>query len=158
MSLLLLQYVCEGIIPSELGRLSQLHQLYLHENCLNGTRSRFYQCNTLYRLLSTLSQCPLYALRVPVLFLLIKGTIPSALGKLSKLTTLYLQFNSLTGKFKFVLVFCHGSFFSMFMYAGSIPSELGQLSELYHILMYNNCVQGISTSIHIESTLQNEVY
>ncbi len=129
-----------GSIPSELGSLSKLGQLYLNNNNLSGSipseLGSLSKLTSLYLNSNNLS-----------------GSVPSELGNLSELTNLDLGGNNLSGSIPSEL----GSLsklrildLSQNNLSGSIPSGLGDLSELYSLDLEGNDLSG-----WIPSTLGN---
>ena len=121
-----------GEIPSELGGLSNLEELYLNDNQLSGEIP-----STLGSLSSLIE-----------LYLndnLLSGEIPSELGNLTNLTKLQLWDNELSGEIpaalgsldNLVVVGLHGNQLS-----GEIPSELGSLSNLELLSLSYNQLSG----------------
>ncbi len=97
-----------GKIPTELGRLTHLTELFLNNNQLTD------EIPSQLGVLSNLTDLSLRNNRLT-------GEIPSQLGVLSGLTFLYLSNNQLTGK---------------------IPSQLGRLTNLTELFLYTNQLTG----------------
>ncbi|GAA4820803.1 hypothetical protein GCM10011365_23210 [Marinicella pacifica] len=126
-----------GIIPVELGNLSNLQRLNLTLNQLSGTipkeLSNLSNLNYLYLTSNRLS-----------------GSIPKELSNLSNLQSLNLSRNQLSGTIPKELGNLSNlrelSLFTNQLY-GSIPVELGNLSNLYYLFLESNQLNG---SIPIE--------
>ena len=145
-----------GEIPSELGDLSNLRDLLLHDNSLTGEiPSELGDLSRLEDLslgdnsltgeippelgdLSNLEDLHLYANSLT-------GEIPSELGDLSNLAALYLHDNLLTGEIPTELSDLsnlEGLGLGNNRLTGEIPSELGDLSNLRDLLLHNNSLTG----------------
>ena len=98
-----------GVIPPELGQLANLEELWLNDNMLSGTISL-----ELGRL-ANIQNLMLHANNL-------SGTIPPELGQLTNLQSLVLQANNLSGV---------------------IPSELGRLSNLEELWLNGNNLSGV---------------
>ena len=121
-----------GLIPPELGSLSNLQRLHLTENSLHGH---------IPSELGMLENLRSLNLRVNLL----TRTIPPALGKLAKLETLRLNYNLLTGTIPPEL----GGLSELeFMrldineLSGLIPSQLGSLTNLRYLDLGRNNLSG----------------
>ena len=121
-----------GSIPSELGDLTNLTQLYLNNNQLTGTiPPKLGDLTSLDRLWLYVNQ--------------LTGTIPSELGDLTNLTNLSLHNNQLTGTIPSALgdltnltrLSLYGN-----QLTGSLPSELGNLTSLTNLWLNNNQLTG----------------
>jgi Leucine-rich repeat (LRR) protein len=133
-----------GIIPSEIGFLSQLGGLSLDKNQLTGP---------LPSEICFLSQLSYLSLDNNQL----TGPIPTEIGSLSQLSVIYLHSNQLTGAIPSEI----GSISQLGILsldnnplAGAIPSEIGFLSQLGGLSLYNNQLTGsIPTEIGFLSQL-----
>ncbi len=141
-----------GTIPSELGSLSNLQELWLGANSLSGT---------IPSELGSLSNLRSLGLGANSL----SGTIPSELGSLSNLQVLNLLRNFLSGTIPSELgslsnLRSLGLYFNSL--SGTLPSELGSLSNLQRLNLYNNSLSGtIPNSINALSAdkkLENPPY
>ena len=121
-----------GSIPSELGNLVNLRQLYLTHNQLSGQipaalggLDNLVTLNLYHNQLS--GSIPVELGNMDSLMYLrlryneLSGTIPSELGNLGKMNQLELQFNELSG---------------------AIPSELGNLDSLWNLNLDSNRLSG----------------
>ena len=109
-----------GEIPTELGNLSNLRELYLHSNQLTG------EIPTELENLSNLTTLVLSSNQLT-------GRIPTQLGSLSNLTRLFLYGNQLTGEIPTELGDLSNLttlVLSSNQLTGEIPTELGDLSNL----------------------------
>ena len=117
-----------GALPSSLGNLSNLQQLYLARNQLSGN------IPTELGNLANLRNLFLHSNEL-------SGNIPSALGRLENLTGLGLDGNMLTGSIpaslgdlnKLTSLYLENNKLS-----GGIPGSLGNLSELKLLSVHNN--------------------
>ena len=121
-----------GSIPSELGNLSNLKSLYLDGNGLSGSipseLGNLSNLRGLYLDDNNLS-----------------GEIPSSLGNLSNLQVLYLDNNQLSGSIPSELgnlSNLRGLRLGINPLSGSIPSSLGNLSNLESLDLYQNQLSG----------------
>ena len=121
-----------GIIPSELGGLSNLEELSLHDNQLSGA---------IPSELGDLTNLTVLSLHDNQL----SGAIPSELGDLTNLTYLDLDANQLSGAIPSEL----GGLTNLTVLAlpdnqlsGAIPSELGDLTNLTGLLLHDNQLTG----------------
>jgi len=121
-----------GMLPSELGSLSNLQKLRLQSNDLSGTIPSELGS------LSNLQDLGLYNNDL-------SGTIPSELGSLSNLQFLGLSKNSLSGTIPSWL----GDLSNLQQLglansdlSGTIPSELGSLSNLQYLYLDNSSLSG----------------
>ena len=121
-----------GAIPAELGHLVNLETLYLHGNQLSGTiPAELGDLSYLQRLWLSNNQ--------------LNGPIPSELGQLSNLEELNLRGNQLTGSipaelgqlFNLKTLYLHDNQLS-----GTIPAEIGDLSNLQQLWLSNNQLTG----------------
>ena len=121
-----------GQIPSELGQLSQLQELWLNANQLTGPiPPELGQLSQIQRLVLSTNH--------------LTGPIPPELGQLSELQNLWLGSNLLTGPIPPEL----GQLpnlqilsLSRNQLTGPIPPELGQLSELRGLWLFDNRLSG----------------
>jgi hypothetical protein len=121
-----------GSIPNELGNLTKLTYLWLHNNSLTGSIP--VELGNLTNLTNlSLHSNPL------------GGSIPSELGNLTNLTNLSLYYNSLSGSIPAEL----GSLTNLTTLSlyynslsGSIPPELGKLTKLTSLFLNNNSLSG----------------
>ena len=141
-----------GPIPTELGRLSLLEQMYLMYNSLSGTVPSELAMLTALKLLTLYDNAMTGTLPAPLppnlerLELLrnqMTGSIPSEIG-LSKLTYLDVKENALTGTLPSELGLLTG-YLQLFLHknllTGSLPTELG-LIGLYNLQLYGNSFVG----------------
>jgi len=121
-----------GLIPSELGNLSNLNFLNLYSNGLSGSiPAELGNLSNLSRLYLNNNQ--------------LSGSIPAELGNLSNLSTLFLDNNELSGSIPTELGNLSNLEFldlSSNGLSGSIPSELGNLSQLHWLYLENNQISG----------------
>ena len=121
-----------GVIPAELGNLSNLERLYLYGNQLEGS---------IPAELGNLSNLTWLYLQGNQL----EGSIPAELGNLSNLTHLYLYSNQLEGSIPAELGNL-SNLTHLYLYSnqleGSIPAELGNLSNLQRLHLYTNQLEG----------------
>ncbi len=121
-----------GNIPHELGQLSQLNILYLSSNKLNGN---------IPTELGNLSNLKMLLLNNNSL----SGNIPPELGNLQNLTHLYLYYNQLSGTIpgqlgmlsKLVVFYLYNNELT-----GNIPAEIGQLNSLSYLYLNHNKLSG----------------
>jgi Leucine-rich repeat (LRR) protein len=131
-NLYLLLNQLSGTIPPELGNLSNLHELYLSFNQLSGT---------IPPKLGNLSNLKFLALGVNQL----GGTIPPELGNLSNLRFLGLEVGQLSGTIPTVLSNLSNLYslsLSRNQLSGTIPYQLGNLSNLTYLYLDNNQLSG----------------
>ncbi len=121
-----------GKIPTELGMLSNLEELWLNNNQLNG------EIPTELETLSSLTWLYLSQNQL-------SGSIPTELGILSNLERLWLDNNELSGEIPTEL----GTLSSLTrltlnnnQLSGEIPIELGMLSNLTRLFLNNNQLSG----------------
>ena len=121
-----------GELPRELGTLSQLEVLYLHDNALSGPIPP-----ELGRL-SNLRELHLYDNAL-------SGPIPPELGRLSNLRVLHLYDNALSGPIPPELGRL-SNLRELHLFrnelSGRIPAELGRLSNLQHLSLADNALSG----------------
>jgi len=129
-----------GLIPSALGQLINLQYLYLESNKLEGR---------IPTELGNLTKLQILHLSGNSL----TGSIPPAFGQLKNLTDFFLQSNQITGPIPVEfgnlnsLQRLHLSYNSL---NGSIPHSLGRLENLVHLYLDSNLLQG-----HIPEELGN---
>ena len=122
-----------GVVPPELGQLSQLQWLSLYDNKLTGS---------IPPALGRLSQLEWLDLSGNVLI----GSIPSALGRLSQLEWLDLSGNVLISSIPpelSQLIALRGLYLYGNELIGSIPLELSQLTALRGLRLDNNGLTGV---------------
>src|SRR6266536_2508277 len=121
-----------GKIPSSIGNLVNLYNLYLNNNQLSGSiPSSLGNLVNLYDLYLSYNQ--------------LNGSIPSSVGNLVNLKNLYLHFNQLSGSIPSSL----GNLANLRVLgltgnqlSGRIPSSLGNLPYLYSLALANNQLSG----------------
>ena len=146
----------DGMIPSELSKLTALKVLYLHDNDLTGTippgLGGLSNLTYLYAHNNDLtSSIPTELGELTLLKRLflhsndLTGSIPTELGKLTRLTHLWLKDNDLTGEIPSAL----GNMSSLDWLhiaendiSGEIPAELGTLTKLRRLYVYKNDLSG----------------
>ncbi len=145
-----------GIIPPELGNLSNLRYLILHNNQLSGCippeLSNLNNLKALQLNANQLSGSIPYNLgalsNLEVLYLSenqLSGSIPYQLSNLSKLRSLHLYVNQLSGSIPYTLGTLSNLevlYLSENQLSGSIPYQLGNLSNLGHLTLGNNQLSG----------------
>lgn len=117
-------------IPSQLGGLTQLEELWLFKNNLVGTiPSELGSMSSLTSLLLAHNR--------------LTGSIPTSLGNLSKLQLLRLAINSLTGTLPSELCLLH-NLTALFLMNNELSGTLPtcQFTEMRHFLMDNNMFTG----------------
>lgn len=121
-----------GTIPTDLGNLANLIELYLHYNNLTGSIPSSLGG------LSSLTALLLYNNQL-------SGTIPPEFGNLSALTNLSLSQNALSGSIPTEL----GKLFNLNylslrnnQLSGSIPTSLGSLTNLLYLELSGNILNG----------------
>ena len=128
-----------GVIPSELGSLSNLTRLYLNINRLTGQIPKeLGRLTNLERLWLDINR--------------LDGAIPPELGNLSNLKELWLDTNQLDGAIPPEL----GNLSNLTILwlnknrlTGAIPPELGRLTNLTHLLLHcNRLTGGIPTELN----------
>ena len=121
-----------GEIPAELGNLTSLTWLFLHENELSGEiPTELGSLTSLKRLYLTQN--------------MLSGAIPVALGKLTNLEYLSLSQNELSGEIPVELGNLTSLYFlalSRNMLSGEIPVELGNLTSLQELSLWSNELSG----------------
>ena len=145
-----------GTIPPELGRLGELHVLYLHRNNLMGEvpgalnslsklRLLYLYDNDLTGLSHVLGPGMISLRRLFAQRNAMVGEIPSGLGSMTNLDWLSLYDNDLSGPIPAEL----GSLPSLkrlYLHqnglTGTVPSELSKLSGLTHLLLHRNDLSG----------------
>ena len=146
----------DGMIPSELSKLTALKVLYLHDNDLTGTipsgLGGLSNLTYLYAQNNDLTgNIPVELGELTLLKRLflhsndLTGSIPAELGKLTRLTHLWLKDNDLTGEIPSEL----GNMSSLDWLhiaendiSGEIPAELGTLTKLRRLYVYENDLSG----------------
>jgi Leucine-rich repeat (LRR) protein len=121
-----------GTIPSNLGNLSQLQQLWLNGNQLSGA---------IPTSLGSLSQLQYLYLS----FNQLSGSIPTSLGNLSQLLILSLYDNELSGNIPTSLSNLsnlQALFLAENQLSGTIPTSLGDLSQLQDLWLDDNQLSG----------------
>ena len=121
-----------GLIPTELGTLSNLQELQLSSNQLTGP------IPTELGTLSNLQELQLSSNQLT-------GPIPTELGTLSNLQELQLSFNQLTGPIPTELGTLSKLEELVLIYnqlTGGIPTELGNLSLLELLVLHGNQLEG----------------
>ena len=121
-----------GVIPPEIGTLSELRILRLYKNDLLGPIPTWIGALTNLEVLSLSSND-------------FTGSIPSWIGDLIHLEELYLSYNNLSGPIpseigalnNLVVLWLHNNKLS-----GSIPPEIGGLKSLEHLTLTDNSVAG----------------
>ena len=134
----LYQNELSGIIPSELGKLTNLRWLSLYDNQLSG------EIPPELGELTKLESLDLWSNQL-------SGEIPPELGELANLQSLWLYNNQLTGEIPSEL----GSLGNLAQFSlggnqlsGGIPSELGNLANLeWLVLSYNQLSGGIPSEL-----------
>ncbi len=122
-----------GIIPAELGELTQLRVLSLKQNRLSGA---------IPPELGQLTQLE----RLSLYDNLLSGSLPPALGALTNLVDLWLYDNYLTGPIPTAwseLAQLRVLLLSDNYLTGAIPPELGQLANLKHLFLSDNRLTGV---------------
>ena len=137
-----------GSIPEELGNLTKLSELTLHQHEISGTiPAALGNLSKLEKLQLNLTQ--------------IGGSIPASLGNLSKLKTLSLYDNDLSGTLPAELGRLgnlQALNFNLNRVTGSIPAQFGNLSSLLTLaLSFNQLSGSIPTELAGLSSLQ-EIY
>ena len=120
-----------GTMAPELGRLTGLERLYLHDNKLAGTIPDLGGLAKLERLWLNRNE--------------LSGTIPSGLGALSNLVQLNLHHNGLSGPIPTELsnlTSLEGLWLHANDLSGTIPPELGRLHNLKWLWLYGNQLSG----------------
>ena len=140
----------DGGIPSELGNLTSLRHLQLHNNGLTGEiPASLGNLSRLRYLLLSRNE--------------LTGSIPSELGNLSNLKALYLYMNDLSGSIPMELgnmVQAEGDTLRILylhknMLEGEIPMELGNLTSLTNLWLNGNMLTGdISSELDALSNLE----
>ncbi len=122
-----------GTIPPEIGNLTSVKRVYLHDNYLFGTIPSeigdLAEVDYLY-----LSQNQL------------EGEIPSEFGNLKNLNDLYLRQNNLTGaipsEFANLFAMSGGLYLDNNQLTGTIPAEFGNFKELLFLFLNDNQFEG----------------
>ena len=145
-----------GIIPVELGNLTNLKRLYLNNNQLSSSIPK--ELGSLTKLitlilfnnnlsgaipseLGNLTNLDYFSLQNNKL----TGTIPASLGNLTKLTTLFLNNNQLSGAIPAELgklTSLQALILSDNGLNGTIPAELGTLTNITTLTLFNNSLSG----------------
>ncbi|KAK5786885.1 hypothetical protein PVK06_041533 [Gossypium arboreum] len=158
-----------GTIPSQLGNLSFLCWLDIHDNNFHGSIS--IELADLHRLkyldfgnnsfdgeIPSWFGCFTKLQRLTLYHNNFIGVIPSTLGNLSKLERLSLGRNQISGRIPNSLFKCKElKFLSLFSNSleGSIPAEIGNLTLLNTLILESNYLKGlIPSSIFNISSLQ----
>ncbi len=135
-----------GTIPTEIGNLTNLTQLYLHDNRLTGN------IPTQIRQLTNLTSLILYGNRLT-------GNIPTQVGNLTNLTNLWLSSNRLTGTIPTEignLTNLTQLYLGNNQLTGNIPTEIGNLTDLTTLWLSSNRLTGnIPTEIGNLTDLTN---
>ncbi len=122
-----------GVIPPQLGNLSNLQWLYLNSNQLSGSiPSELGNLSSVTFLDLSLNQ--------------LSGVIPAELGNLSDLYHLYLNYNQLSGGIPPELgKLSNLAYLGLVdnQLSGGIPPELGDLSSLDYLLLSSNQLSGV---------------
>ncbi len=129
-----------GSIPSQLGNLTGLNGLDMHENKLNGSIPS--QLGNLIKLRTLL----LYSNQLT-------GSIPAQLGNITGLEWLMLNNNQLSGNIPSQLGYLSKLSYLQLHYnelSGNIPSQFGSLTKLMSLLLNHNHLTGV-----IPTTLTN---
>ncbi|MEN8218678.1 MAG: leucine-rich repeat domain-containing protein [Pseudomonadota bacterium] len=137
-----------GSIPTELGNLSNLKELWLYGNELTGS---------IPRELGNLSVLIDLGLSLNDL----TGSIPTELGNLTNLNFLYLSSNQLTGSIPSELgklTNLSEIYLSDNQLTGSIPTELGKLTDLWALYLSSNELTGSIPSELGKLTNLSEIY
>ena len=137
-----------GSIPVELGKLTNLSELTLHQHKISGTiPARLGNLSKLEKLQLNFTQ--------------LGGSIPASLGNLSKLKTLLLYDNDLSGTLPSEL----GRLgdlqtlsFSLNRLTGSIPAQFGNLSSLLTLALQFNQLSGSIPAELADLTSLQEIY
>ncbi|MBL7994544.1 VCBS repeat-containing protein [bacterium] len=121
-----------GVIPQEIGLLTNLVYLNLSKNQFTGVfPAQICGLTDLTQLY--LNEC------------FISGNIPTEIGNLTNLTTLQLYSNSLTGSIP-TQIGNLSNLSILYLYnnqlSGSIPSSIGNLTNLTHLYLLNNQLSG----------------
>ena len=121
-----------GTIPAEIGNLSNLTSLHLEQNQLTGTiPAEIWNLSNLTSLHLEQNQ--------------LTGTIPAEIGNLSNLTYLNLGSNQLTGTFPAEIGNLSNLTYLRLDYnqlTGTIPAEIGNLSNLTSLNLIDNQLTG----------------
>ncbi len=140
-----------GGIPAELGNLSNLKHLSLFSNDLSGDNLLRGEIPIELGNLSSLEYLALHGIGLT-------GGIPAELGNLSNLSQLYLSNNQLTGEIPAELGALSNLsqlYLSNNQLTGEIPTELGALSNLSQLSLPNNQLTGeIPTELSFLSSLE----
>ena len=145
-----------GRIPSELGGLSSLRQLFIHQNQLNGGIPA--ELGSLSNLTWLVLHTNQLSGRIPaelgnlsnLVFLSLghnqlSGGIPANLAQLTQLINLNLRDNRLSGRIPIELGSLSnlgGLYLNRNQLSGQIPSQLGNLSNLEHLHLSHNRLSG----------------
>ena len=122
----------EGVLPKEIGKLTNLQRLYLDSNKLEGEIPKEIGKLTNLQSLSLFSNK-------------LEGKIPKEIGKLTNLQKLFLDNNKLEGEIpKEIgnLTNLQKLYLSYNKLEGEIPKEIGKLTNLQVLTLYNNKLEG----------------
>ncbi len=131
-TLLLSNNKLEGVLPKEIGNLTNLKLLYLFHNKLEGEIPKEIGKLTNLQVLS------LYNNKL-------EGEIPKEIGELTNLQKLYLSFNKLEGEIpKEIGNITNLKWLNLYnnKLEGEIPKEIGKLTNLRTLYLSNNKLEG----------------
>lgn len=144
-NLYLNQNQLSGNIPTTLGGLTNLNNLYLYNNQLSGS------IPTALGSLTNLNDLSLWGNQL-------SGSIPTELGNLTNLQSLWLNTNQLSGNIPAALgnlTNLNYLYLQNNLFDGSIPSELGNLTSLTHLEIGNDALSATRLSGSIPTQLGN---